>query len=87
LFFKYYLKKVLNVQFNEDNFNYKLTIIDDNVNIITIDETQYIIFNQNDYNIKSINFEYKEENEILMNDEVESNESDKSDGFVNLESN
>ena len=79
LFFKYYLKNVLKVQFNEDNFNYKLTIIDDNVNIITIDETQYIIFNLNDYNIKTINFEYKEEKEKEENEYKEEKEKEENE--------
>jgi len=50
-FWKYYIKNILKTQINEDNFDYKLTIIDDNVNIITLLPNQYIIIMENDYKI------------------------------------
>jgi len=50
-FFKYYLKNILKVSINDDNFDYTVTIIDHNVNFITLLPEQYIIFNENDYAI------------------------------------
>lgn len=54
-FFKYYLKNVLNVPINETNFNYMLTIIDNNVFIIYMTQDDYIIINENDYSVHSKN--------------------------------
>jgi hypothetical protein len=50
-FFKYYLKNVLNSPINEDKFDYTVTIIDHNVNFITLLPHQHIIFNEHDYTI------------------------------------
>lgn len=51
LFFKYYIKNVLKTQINTDTFDYKLTIIDNNVNIITLLPNQYILILEDDYQI------------------------------------
>ena len=50
-FFKYYLKNVLNSPINEDKFDYTVTIIDHNVNFITLLPHQHIVFNEHDYTI------------------------------------
>ena len=50
-FFKYYLKNVLKVPINEDNFDYTVTIIDHNVNMLTLLPHQHIVFNEHDYTI------------------------------------
>ena len=50
-FFKYYLNTILNVPINEANFDYTITIIDHNVNFITLLPHQHIVFNENDYTI------------------------------------
>ena len=50
-FFKYYLKNILKVPINETNFDYKLIIIDHNVNFITLASNQYIVFGELDYHI------------------------------------
>ena len=52
LFFKYYLKNRLNLSFDEDNFDYKLHIIDHNVNFITCLPYQSITLNENGYIIE-----------------------------------
>jgi hypothetical protein len=77
-FFKYYLNNCLNVTINEDNFYYKVTILDNNVNFITLLPEQYIIFNENDYTIYP--------NESIC-DERTSITSEQSDDFVNLSHN
>ena len=51
LFFKYYIKNVLKMQINTDTFDYKLSIIDNNVNIITLLPNQYILIMEDDYKI------------------------------------
>jgi hypothetical protein len=51
LFFKYYIKTVLKTQINTDTFDYKLYIIDNNVNIITLLHNQYILIMEDDYQI------------------------------------
>ena len=51
LFFKYYIKNILNLQVDDDNFNYIVNIIDNDCNIINILPHQSIIINENDYEI------------------------------------
>jgi hypothetical protein len=51
MFFKYYIKNVLKTQINTDTFDYKLSIIDNNVNIITLLPNQYILILEDDYQI------------------------------------
>lgn len=89
-FFKYYLKNILKASTNDDNFDYTVTIIDHNVNFITLLPEQYIIFNEDDYTIFPISETNKPTNYVDIsdttnNDEQDSIDSDKSDGFVKLE--
>lgn len=92
-FFKYYLKNILKVPINENDFDYKLTIIDHNVNFITILPHQTIIIDEHCYNIYSEEIDDKS-NKIQNNTDIINNiiidehgsESDKSDDFVKLES-
>lgn len=84
-FFKYYLKNILNVVIKQDNFNYIVTIIDHNANIITLLPHQHLIFDKSDYTIHPLNIETMPTNTII--DEQESNsDTDKSEDFVKLES-
>ena len=48
-FFKYYLVNVLNVEIKDDNFDYTVSIIDHNVNIIELRSTSQIVIKQTDY--------------------------------------
>ena len=50
-FFKYYIKNILKIPINETKFDYKVTIIDNNVNIITLLPNQYILIREDDYEI------------------------------------
>lgn len=81
-FFKYYLKNVLRADINTVKFDYKVTIIDHNVNFITLFPFQTIIIEENDYRIV--------ENNIVENNIVETDypsDSDKSDDFIKLDAN
>jgi hypothetical protein len=88
-FFKYYLKNILNVNIEEDNFDYKVTIIDQNINIIDLKPSQTLILNKNDYEIKEISKSINPNNiipENLVNSEQNSSsDSEKSDDFIKLE--
>jgi len=53
-FFKYYLTTELNVPINEDKFDYTVTIIDHNANLITLLPNQNLTLNEDDYNILPI---------------------------------
>ena len=48
-FFKYYLLNVLKVEINNDNFDYKVFVIDHNVNMFELSPTSHIIIKENDY--------------------------------------
>lgn len=51
-FFKYYLHNVLNIKVdNESPFEYKLEIMDHNVNMIYVNEKQSILIQKDDYDI------------------------------------
>lgn len=50
-FLKYYIKKILKIPINENKFDYKLSIIDNNVNFITLLPNQYILIMEDDYKI------------------------------------
>ena len=73
-FFMYYLINILNIEINNDNFDYKISLIDHNVNVIELTPKDYIIIKENDYEIKQI--------EQLPDDKGD--ESDKSDDYVKL---
>jgi hypothetical protein len=51
LFFKYYIKNILNLSVNQNNFNYSVTIIDNDANIIYLLPHQSIKINENNYEI------------------------------------
>jgi hypothetical protein len=88
------LKNINKVPINEDNFDYKVNIIDNNVNIFTLLPEQSIILNEEDYTIfpipETINTLIPETtdtpiSDTINNDEHSSISSDKSDDFVKLE--
>jgi hypothetical protein len=91
-FFKYYLQNVLKVPINKDNFDYTVTIIDHNVNMITILPHQHLVFNEHDYTIHTI--DNNDNNEInttspktptTIEEQSSNSDTDKSDDFVKLE--
>jgi hypothetical protein len=60
------LKNVLKVPINEANFDYTVSIIDHNVNILTLLPHQHIVFNEHDYTVFPI---------LETNDTTESEET------------
>ena len=89
-FLKYYLKTVLKTDINEDNFEYNLSIIDNNVNFITLNHHQHIIINEYGYKIYPEEIKNTFTTEDIIEDIIEDhisisgNESDKSSDFVNV---
>jgi hypothetical protein len=77
-FFKYYLKNILEVAINEDNFDYCITIVDHNVNVIKLSPEQSIMFNENDYTVFPV-----PEKHTSISREIDS-DTDKNDDFVKL---
>jgi hypothetical protein len=85
-FFKYYIKNILKMDINEDDFNYNVTIIDNNVSIFTLLPHQSIIFNENDYNIYPIEYNNININsENITNNELSNSDSDNPDDYVKVE--
>lgn len=86
-FFKYYLKNIQNIPINDNDFTYILTIIDNNVNIININQTQTIVIQENDYTIYPELIQNNIQNTMLELDiNMLDDSSDKFDDFVKLES-
>ena len=88
-FFKYYIKNVIKTDIIEDNFDYKITIVDYNVNLITLLPHQYIIIDKNNYHVFPILSENTIDITITqnnINDTLSTNsDSDKSDDFIKLD--
>jgi hypothetical protein len=100
-FFNYYLTNVLDVEIDKNNFDYKVALVDHNVNMVELTPNDYLIINEDDYEIKKINNvlelntitqtndntneESKEKEEEIEADEDEAEESDKSDDYVKLD--
>ena len=91
-FFNYYLTNILNIEIDENNFNYKVVLVDHNVNMVELTETDYLIIKENDYEIKKINNELKINTNIQTNDntneeeieEADEAEADEADDYVKL---
>ena len=79
-FFKYYLKNVHKARIDEANFDYIVTIIDHNVNIITLLPHQYIVFHENDYTIHPITETNKD-----IDVQSSNNDANKLNDFINLD--
>lgn len=82
-FFKYYLKNVLKININEDNFDYNVTIIDHNIKFFTLQPTQYIIIGENEYHIVDLHHNKLTNNKL---ENYDLSDSDKSDDFIKLDS-
>ena len=84
-FFEYYIKNVLKIDINVDFIDYKVTIIDQNVNVFTLLPNQSIRFYENEYTINQDNIytdELRSEKPDIFNQD---NISDNSDDFIKLE--
>ena len=85
IFFEYYIKNVLKIDINVDFIDYKVTIIDQNVNVFTLLPNQSIRFYENEYTINQDNIytdELRSEKPDIFNQD---NISDNSDDFIKLE--
>jgi len=73
IFLHYYLTDMLKIQTeNIKQFSYKLEIMDHNINMFTLNETQFIVFKKNDYNVCSI--DTMREKESVVEEEQEEQE-------------
>ena len=71
-FLQYYLKNVLNVQIdNSKPFVYTLELMDHNVQMVYLDETQAIVFQKDGYSIEEIKRE-ETESEAVKSEAIES---------------
>ena len=50
-FFKYYLINVLNIEIDKNTFDYKLSVIDHNVNIVELTQNDSLIIKENNYEL------------------------------------
>jgi hypothetical protein len=85
-FFKYYLHNVLNVQIdNTVPFEYKLELMDQNIKMVYVNETQSIVIEKDGYKILSVSEEKEKEKDKSSEKAVEtvaSLEADKSSNAV-----
>ncbi len=92
-FFKYYLVNVLNVEIKDDNFDYTVSIIDHNVNMIELSSTSQIVIKKTDYEFifnESVSDIKENEDSFSTNSDNSNNSnnsenSDNSNKYVNLE--
>jgi hypothetical protein len=89
-FYQYYLKNILNISIENDKFDYKVQLIDHNVNILELSPQQELLIKENDYEIININIpetieqnENKEENEFINDDSVNDSVNDSANDFPN----
>lgn len=62
MFIMYYLKQVLKKEVNNsfEDFTYKLTLMDNNINIIQLDETSVVVITKDNYIIENKEFNKKD---------------------------
>ena len=87
-FFKYYIKNVLKTDINEDDFDYKVTIIDHNVKFVFLLPHQQLVILEDDYKIypeETENTTHNNTIEITREYTDNNSDSDKSDDFIKLE--
>jgi len=51
VFFKYYLTNVLNIEIDKNIFDYKLVVIDHNVNVVELTQNDSLIIKENNYEL------------------------------------
>jgi len=77
-FFTYYLTNVLNTEIDKNNFDYKVALVDHNVNMVELTPNEYLIINEDNYEVKKINNVLDLNTTIQTNDKIneESKEND-----------
>jgi hypothetical protein len=71
-FYQYYLTNILKVPIKPDVFDYKIQLLDHNVNLIELTSQQEIIIKENDYEIINI----QKNVEVLLNEDVDNEDND-----------
>ena len=81
-FFKYYLTNVLNIEIDKNTFDYKLSVIDHNVNIVELTQNDSLIIKENNYELI---IEITESDELFKETDELINERSVSDDYVKFE--
>jgi hypothetical protein len=90
-FYQYYLKNILNISIENDKFDYKVQLIDHNVNILELSPQQELLIKENDYEIININIsesieQNDEKNECVNElDSVNDSTNDSVNDYIKLE--
>ena len=81
-FYQYYLQNILNISINKDhNFDYKVQLIDHNVNILELSCDQELIIKENDYEIINLN----KIGETIENDEKNEENNEEKNNIISEE--
>ena len=86
IFLHYYLTDMLKIQTeNIKQFSYKLEIMDHNINMFTLNETQFIVFKKNDYNVCSIDTMREKEPEDDKVEDANTEDANANTEYANTE--
>ena len=81
-FFKYYLINVLNIEIDKNTFDYKLSVIDHNVNIVELTQNDSLIIKENNYELI---IDLTESDELFKETDELIKERSVSDDYVKFE--
>ena len=81
-FFKYYLTNVLNIEIDKNTFDYKLSVIDHNVNIVELTQNDSLIIKENNYELI---IDLTESDELFKETDELIKERSVSDDYVKFE--
>ena len=86
-FFKYYLKNVLNVEIDNNNFDYKVLVIDHNVNLLELNPSDFLVIKEDDYEVNSnIQTNVNPNNANELNETTSADETDETEYGINEDS-
>ena len=80
-FFKYYLTNVLNIEIDKNTFDYKLSIIDHNVNVVELTQNDSLVIKENNYELI---IDLTESNELSKENDETNKESDETNKETEL---
>jgi hypothetical protein len=81
-FFKYYLTNVLNIEIDKNTFDYNLSVIDHNVNIVELTQNDSLIIKENNYELI---IDLTESDELFKESDELFKERSVSDDYVKFE--
>jgi hypothetical protein len=84
-FYQYYLTNILNIPIENASFDYKVQLIDQNVNILELTSHQELIIKENDYEIINVNIPKTIEQNEVTEESVCVNDSDSANDYIKLE--